>query len=257
MEVIALNSVCIGHRVTPVWSGMSTTTPEFVGFSDDTFLFLRELAEHNDRVWFEKNRQAYKDHLIAPAKLLVQSIGARLDEFSPDFQADPRVNGSILPINRDIRLSKDKTPYRTHLELWFWEGGPERTWDCSGFFFRMTPQSLILGTGIHAFSKTALASYREAIVNPPEGSALVNAIRRVEQAGPYEMGGDSFKRVPTGYDPDGEQAELLKKKGLYVQIEGPIPHNIFTRKFVDYCVAHFRNIHPVHQWLVATTSPSQ
>ncbi len=205
---------------------MSTTTPEFVGFSDETFLFLRQLAENNDRMWFEKNRKTYEDHLIAPAKLLVTSIGARLEEFSPNFQADPRINGSIVRINRDIRFSKDKTPYKTHLDLWFWEGKSERTWDCSGFFFRLSPQSLILGTGIHSFSKPTLAAYREAIVNPPEGSALINAIRRVEQAGPYEMGGDSYKRVPTGYDPDSERAEFLKRKGLFAQIEGPIPHNI-------------------------------
>src|SRR6266568_1749051 len=79
-----------------------------------------------------------------------------------------RVSWSIFAINRDIRFSKDKTPYKTHLDLWFWQGdGPSR--ERPGYFFRLTPETLILGAGMHAFSESALARYREAILDSVQG----------------------------------------------------------------------------------------
>lgn len=60
------------------------------------------------------------------------------------------MNGSIMGINRDIRFSKDKSPYKDHLDLWFWTGD-RKGWDTSGFFFRLTPDRLVLGEGMHGF----------------------------------------------------------------------------------------------------------
>ena len=65
---------------------------------------------------------------MQPARELVLGIGERLRELGDDLHAEPRVHGSILAINRDTRFSKDKAPYKTHLDLWFWHGdGPSRT----------------------------------------------------------------------------------------------------------------------------------
>ena len=73
------------------------------------------------------------------------------------MQYEPRINGSLFRINRDIRFSKDKSPYKAHLDLWFWEG-EHRGWESPGFFFRLTPTKLMLGAGMHQFPKEHLAA---------------------------------------------------------------------------------------------------
>lgn len=227
---------------------------DFTGFKDEAFAFLKDLAANNDRVWFERNRSRYTEFLLEPARGLVVAIGERLEEFAPGAQFEPRVDGSIVRLNRDTRFSGDKTPYKTHLDLFFWEGADKRSWSLSGFFFRLTAERVFLGAGILGFDKPFLAAYREAVADPIDGSALLAAVSSVQQAGPYEIGGDAYKRVPSGYDPDHERADWLKRKGLHAAVEGPVPHNIYTRKFVDYCVGHFKNLDPLHKWLVGVAN---
>src|SRR5213083_1396570 len=94
----------------------------FTGFDPAALDFLRGLGEHNDRAWFEAHRADYEGLLLAPARELVIALGERLTAIAPGLRADPRVNGSILRINRDTRFSNDKRPYKTHLDLWLWEG---------------------------------------------------------------------------------------------------------------------------------------
>ena len=91
-----------------------------------------------------------------------------------------------MRINRDIRFSKDKSPYKDHLDLWFWSGD-RKGWDCSGFFFRLTPARLMLGAGIHGFAPPTLARYRSAVLDPKRGEALARAVAAVRKAG-YEVG---------------------------------------------------------------------
>jgi uncharacterized protein (TIGR02453 family) len=99
----------------------------FAGFRSEAFAFLDELARNNDRAWFQSHRDAYETFVLEPARDLVEALGEELRAFAPDVNADPRVGGSIMRIARDTRFAKDKRPYKTHLDLWFWEGtGPSR-----------------------------------------------------------------------------------------------------------------------------------
>jgi uncharacterized protein (DUF2461 family) len=87
------------------------------------------------------------------------------------------VHGSIFAINRDTRFSADKMPYKTHLDLWFWQGpGPSR--ERPGYFFRLTPERLILGAGMHAFSDGALERYRRAVLDDELGQQRVAPLQR-------------------------------------------------------------------------------
>jgi uncharacterized protein (TIGR02453 family) len=227
---------------------MSESGEGFGGFQDDTVQFLRDLALNNDRDWFTANRRRYEAHVIEPAKAFVEAAGALLQQISPSIRYEARVDGSIFRLTRDVRFGKDKTPYKTHLDLWFWEG-EGRGWDNPAFFFRLTAETLILGAGVHQFGPRLLPAYREAVVDPVEGKALSDALAAVEHAGPYQLGGDQYRRVPAGYSADHERAELLKHKGLYLGLEGPLPSTAFTRKLVDYCLGHYRNLAPIHTWL--------
>lgn len=81
---------------------------------------------------------------MAPAKAFVEAIGPKLKAISKTLNAEPHVNGSIFRLNRDVRFSKDKSPYKTTLDLWFWEGS-ERSWETPGYFLRLMPKTFIAG----------------------------------------------------------------------------------------------------------------
>src|SRR5512139_3318195 len=94
----------------------------FSGFHKETVRFFTELCRNNNRAWFEAHRARYEEHVMAPAKLFVTALGARLKTVVPGIIAVPAVNKSIFRINRDTRFSLDPAPYKTNLGLYFWDG---------------------------------------------------------------------------------------------------------------------------------------
>lgn len=84
----------------------------FQGFPPHTTEFLRGLSMNNSRVWFDEHRADYDSYWVEPAKAFVVAAGAALQEIAP-VEAQPRVNGSIFRVNRDIRFSVDKRPYKS------------------------------------------------------------------------------------------------------------------------------------------------
>jgi Conserved hypothetical protein (DUF2461) len=84
-------------------------------FGPGLFRFLRDLKTHNERGWFEANKQRYKADVQAPLLRLITDLAPAIKEIGGGFIADPSPNGgSMMRIYRDIRFSKDKSPYKTH-----------------------------------------------------------------------------------------------------------------------------------------------
>ena len=89
-------------------------------FTAATFDFLRQLTAHNQKAWFDANRTKYEQHVKAPALAFIAAAGPRLSKISQDIVADPRpVGGSLMRVYRDIRFSKDRTPYKTNIGISF------------------------------------------------------------------------------------------------------------------------------------------
>lgn len=219
----------------------------FEGFPDGTLRFLRGLAKNNSKAWFDAHRSDYDAFYVDPAKSFVESIGPRLQKVSKTIRYEARVNGSLFRINRDVRFSKDKTPYKAHLDLWFWEGD-RRGWESPGFFFRLAPTKLILGAGMHQLSKEQLGTYRDAVVDERSGKALTKVAEQLRRTG-YEVGGATRKTVPRGFDPSHPRASLLLHEGLFATRESDVPRSVGAPNFVDECIAHFRAVAPVSKWL--------
>src|SRR4029453_16326325 len=117
----------------------------FHGFPPEAQRFLDELALNNNKQWFDSHRRDFDDMLLEPAKDFVIEVGAGLQaKVSPGIHAEPRINGSIMRMNRDIRFSKDKSPYKTWFGLWFWEG-ESRSAECPGYWFSLSARELTLG----------------------------------------------------------------------------------------------------------------
>ena len=99
-------------------SKAASNTPEkFTGFRPAALTFLRGLARNNKREWFEANRERYETEVKRPLQVLVEEIDARLGEIAPEMVGNPK--RSIFRIYRDVRFSKDKSPYKTNAAAWF------------------------------------------------------------------------------------------------------------------------------------------
>jgi uncharacterized protein (TIGR02453 family) len=223
---------------------------DFDGFPKQTLTFLRGLAENNDRDWFQAHRDDYEAYWLEPAKDFVVAAGEALERFAPGVSAEPRVNGSIFRINRDTRFSKDKTPYKDHLDLWFWEG--ERKRAVSGYFFRVTPGGVHVGAGSHMFDRDRLAAYRDAVVDPESGPALAAVVRSMERK-KFNVNGEVYKRLPRGYEAGDPVTErLLRHNALWIGEEAPVSAELHTPAIVRRVASEWKRMTPLHRWLVDT-----
>jgi uncharacterized protein (TIGR02453 family) len=225
----------------------------FDGFPKEAQRFLGSLAKNNRKVWFDAHRDEYERYVLEPAIAFVTEVGPRLRKIDPGIRAEPRINGSIGRINRDIRFSKDKSPYKDHLNLWFWQG-PGKRGDAVGYYWALHPTTLVLGAGFHMFEPKLLARYRDAVADPKRGGALVKAIAEARKSG-YDIGGAAYKRVPAGYDVDAAREPLLLHNGLWVGTELRSPREVQSSRLVDLTYEHFRRMEPVRRWLLALTRP--
>jgi len=221
----------------------------FEGFPKATAKFLRELSKNNEKAWFDAHRGDYQANYVEPALAFVSAIGPKLQKISPSVSFEPKINGSLFRINRDVRFSKDKRPYKDHIDLWFWHGN-KRGWSSPGFFFRMLSDRLILGAGMHQFEKLQLETFRNLVIDGRAGKTLAKAVDQVRKAGPYQVGGATRKSVPRGFDAGHERADFLLHEGLFATFEGK-PGGISEKPdFVDFCVGHFRAMWPISHWIL-------
>lgn len=220
----------------------------FEGFPKATVNFLTELSQHNNKEWFDAHRDDYEHYYLAPAREFVVHLGEALHEIAPHIHAVPAINKSIFRINRDVRFSRDKSPYKTHLGIFLWEGSRPRM-ECPGFYFHLEPPNLMLGNGIHTFSKPLLEAYRDRVAQSKYGKALSDALRQVAKKRVYSFGSERYKRVPSGFDPDYRYVDLLLNKGLTVAVEQPIPDTLYSQRLIEYCLDRYRDMSPIHFWL--------
>lgn len=208
--------------------------------------FLRDLQANNQRGWFEANRQRYETQWLEPAKAYVESMADWMQRLDPPHKAEARVNGSIRRINRDVRFSKDKSPYDPRLHLVFWTGDhPNRS---PGIHVVLHPDRLGLGAGHWAMGPDELARYRKAVCEPGSGQSLLEITDACAGRG-YHLGEETLKRVPAGFEADEDRASLLKRKALVVRSGlAPIdPARLCDQAFMGDALTQ---LCAVNRWLV-------
>jgi uncharacterized protein (TIGR02453 family) len=213
------------------------------GFPHDAARFLGVLRRNNSKDWFDEHRSEYEDDVLQPAKEFVIDLGAKLRTLRPKLQIDPRTNYGVKRINRDIRFSRDKKPYKDHQTLWWWEGGAKE--GSPGYWFQLMPKSVVLAVGMYMAAPPVLERYRAAVVDDRRGGALDRLVKGFERKG-YKLEGPTRKRVPRGFDQDHPRARYLKHDGIYAWIETPLPRGDFVR----HCFTHYRALTPLQAWLM-------
>ena len=179
-------------------------------FSAGLFAFLRDLKANNNRDWFEANRERYENHLLEPAIEFIDAFAPHLRRISPAFVASTkRSGGSLFRIHRDVRFSKDKSPYKTHLGIQFRHRDAKDV-HAPGFYLHIEPKESFVGVGIWHPDSGTLTKIRDAIVDDPR--AWKKAAHGSSFTSAYKLTGDSLVRPPSGYDKDHPFIEDLKRK---------------------------------------------
>jgi uncharacterized protein (TIGR02453 family) len=188
----------------------------FAGFPAGAFKFLHGLKQNNNKPWFEAHRDDYEKHLREPSKQLVNVMAQYIDDYKLPLVADPK--RSLFRINRDIRFSSDKSPYKTHIGIVFpVKGlGPD---EWTGMYLGMEPATagkmkVFVGGGAHMPSAEYLKKIRAKIAK--DHPKLRKAVTEKDFKKHYANGlqGETLSRPPKGYDEDHPAIDLLKMKSF-------------------------------------------
>ena len=187
--------------------------PPFTGFPRKGITFLKQLKRNNRREWFERHKPEYETYVKLPMQSLIASLRPAFQEFAPEFEVNPK--RSIFRIYRDVRFSKDKRPYKTHVAAHFVLRGKPKGTEGSGYYLHIEPGEVFLGAGIYMPDGDQLKKIRKRLANQSDeflGIIRDPAVKRMFGA----LEGDKLQRIPQGYDPDHPMAEWLRLKQFFV-----------------------------------------
>jgi len=176
-------------------------------FNAETFRFFNDLAAHNDREWFAKNKAHYEQVVQEPAVRFVADAAPKLRAISPHVVGVPKAfGGSLTRIYRDTRFSKDKRPYQDFIGIHFWHDRAKKAEPgLPGFYLHIDGKEAGAYSGVWHPEGPALKAIRDAMVARPADW------KKATQA-PVKLYGESLKRPPPGYDPEHPLIEDLKRK---------------------------------------------
>ena len=185
----------------------------FDALIDHANQFFTQLSANNNKDWYEANKADYTDNIKKPALLLADILADDLRGLTGKSYAP-----KLFRIHRDVRFSKDKTPYNAHLHL-MWNSGVE---GAPVWFFGASPDYLTVGMGIMGLSGPGLTGYRAFV--DQNGDRLAGVLQDLQSnnaTGLSDWGPEPLKRVPKPFAPDHPQADLLRRKTLVVSAALP------------------------------------
>ena len=233
---------------------MSTTTATFAGFQPDAIRFLLELRANNDRAWFQPRKAEYERLLKEPLEALCEVLGERFAARGIPLRADA---GSPFRIYRDVRFSKDKSPYKTHVSASFpWADEVHRSHTEAlhqpGGYFHFQPDEFYVGGGMWHPDRPFIEAWRAAVASEP--TRIHRAID--DPTFTREFGvidGERLKRIPPGFPPDHPEAELLKLKDVTFG-RRLTDDEVLSAKLPDILADAFAAAEPVLRLQAAMTS---
>lgn len=211
-------------------------------FTKNTFQFLKDIAQNNNREWFGENKPRYdeaKKEAIAVAEALMERI-MLFDESLRDGEVP-----YLFRIYRDARYSKG-IPYKTHLGILFLKGGRPMMCDRAGYYLHIEPGNSFLGGGAHRPTSKWLGGIREEIAEQPEKLKEIITDPKFQQY--YSLEGEKLKTAPRGFPKDHPQIELLRHKSFFAW--HPLSDKqVMSGDIVDDLTKAFEAIYPLNAWL--------
>ncbi|HUJ59483.1 MAG TPA: DUF2461 domain-containing protein [Kofleriaceae bacterium] len=212
----------------------------FTGFDRSAPQFFHELAAEMNRDWFEANKQRYQTQWVVPMTALLGEVAAKLaPAFAPIKLGAPK----LFRIYRDVRFSKDKAPYKTHI------AGVLTAGSSSVMYIHLGLEDEFIGVGTYFFDDRQLVRWRKLVAADATGKPLAALVGKLRKAG-YRVGGhDDYKKVPRPYPAEHPRAEFLRMRGLTGGFP-EIPKGLLHRpELVGWLVRHGRATAPLVTWL--------
>ena len=215
---------------------------------DDLFEFLADLADNNERAWFKANQERFEASVREPALQFVRDFESPLRAISSHYVAEAsKSGGSLFRIFRDVRFSKDKSPYKTHTGIQFrHEQGKDA--HAPGFYLHLAPNEVFVGVGVWHPAKEQLAAIRGAIAKDTAGWEAVKA--EVLASGRLRFGGESLSRPPRGIDKEHPALEDLKRKD-FILVGDMTEADVLGDDATYRVAALFGEAAPLVSWLCA------
>ncbi len=213
-------------------------------FTEDFNAFFKELASNNHKEWFHANKKRYETSIKNPFTIFLGIMIKEIQKYDADLHIEPK--DCILRINRDIRFSKDKSPYNLHYTAFISKGG-RKDKNIPGIFLRFSPELVGIMGGCFGPSKEQLEKIRKAIVrNPSEFRELIENKDFVQKFG--EIKGEKMKRIPKEWKEACEKEPLIANKQFYFVGE-EAPGLITSETLVGELMNYYKIMRPVNEYL--------
>ena len=192
---------------------MKAAPGTFKGFPAEGIAFLRDLKKNNNRNWFmagspKPRLETYKELVRAPMLDLVHALHIAMLKFAPAYVGEPAK--CLYRVYRDIRFSKDKTPYKTRVDALFWRNSLDKDAG-AGFYVAISPEEVTIGGGLYMPSPASLLAVRQHIAAHAPAFRSTFESKTVKRL-MGELKGEQLTRVPKGFRAEDPAADLLKYK---------------------------------------------
>lgn len=220
-------------------------------FSDDFLNFFYLLSQNNHREWFNENRKMYEQEVREPFKVFVADLIKNIqEEWDADFELQPK--DAIFRINRDIRFSKDKTPYKEHVGAIITPGGRKNKEE-PGHYIHLAGGTLMLGGGAYFLEKDQLYNIRKYLIS--HGKEFEQLLSEKDFKKKYgAIQGKQNKRLPKEFMVEVPNNPLLLNKQFFYMTEVS-PKKITSPKLLPFIMDYFRSGRPINAFLKKAMAP--
>ena len=210
-----------------------------------TLDFLTGVKCNNNREWFNANRPLYLD-AKANFESFVQQIIDKIILFDPIMKG-LEAKSCVFRINRDIRFSNDKSPYKSHFGAFIVRGGKQNGDKYAGYYFHVEPGKSIMAGGAYTPPSPWLSAIREKISEGPEEFIKITKQKDfVKYFGSVD--GEKLKTAPKGYPKDHPHIEILKLKS-YLVVNESNDKLVLSNDFQDHVINVFKTMKPLNDYL--------
>lgn len=206
--------------------------------------FFKELAQNNHKEWFHANKKRYENDVKGPFLQLLDTLLPTLTKWNPNISEDPKK--AVFRINRDIRFSKDKSPYNTIMKAGFSAGG--RKSELPGYYLGIDAENVHAGGGLFMVRPPELKIVRQYIADAPEKLATIVTNNGFKSAFGL-LRGEKSKRLDKELRSAAEKTDLIYHKQFYAFAEFPVEPFYESNDLATEILTHFEQMRPLNDYL--------
>lgn len=209
--------------------------------------FFKGLEKENNKEWFHANKSSYESHVKAPFIKLLDELINEIQEFDADISVNAK--DAIFRINRDVRFSKDKTPYNILMKAGISPGGKKSV--LPGYYLGISADTIHVGGGLFNLDNTNLKKVRSYIAAyPEEFNQLISDDQFIKH---FEgLKGEQAKRLEPAFKEIQSEVPAIANKQFYAMAELPLKDYVGSEKLKNVIIDHFKIISPLVRFLKST-----